>query len=131
MQLTKTGSKAKADRNFSSFHWLQCDKPNNNIKNPSIYIYFFRLPKKAKDFRIRCGSDGKYEIPPDYVWPVCRTDKEHQKECHCLGDPDITDPEVCMNIENGECTAKDSVQNQNKLNHKINRKKYTLYNLDK
>ena len=50
---------------------------------------------------------------------MCRTDKEHQKECHCLGDPDITDPEVCMNIENGECTAKDSVQNQNKLNHKI------------
>ena len=44
--------------------------------------------------KVRCGSDGNYEIPEDFVWPVCRTDEEHARTCHCLGDPDITDPEV-------------------------------------
>ena len=59
-----------------------------------------------KDFRIRCGGDGNYEIPDDFIWPVCRTDEDHRKQCHCLGDPDITDPEVCKDLEGGECKAK-------------------------
>ena len=45
-------------------------------------------------------------MPPDLVWPVCRTDEEHSRPCHCLGDPDITDPEVCKDLEGGECKAK-------------------------
>ena len=40
------------------------------------------------------------------MWPVCRTDEEHNKPCHCLGDPEVTDPEVCKDLEGGECKAK-------------------------
>ena len=72
----------------------------------TCYNSSLKLPDKAKDFRIRCGGDGKYEIEDNYIWPVCRTDEDHQKPCHCLGDPDVTDPEKCMNLENGECKAK-------------------------
>ena len=57
----------------------------------SIIYNIYSLSDSVK---VRCGSDGNYEIPADFVWPVCRTDEEHARTCHCLGDPDITDPEV-------------------------------------
>ena len=72
----------------------------------TCYNTSLKLPNKEPNFKVRCGSDGKYELPPNFVWPVCRTDEDHLKPCHCLGDPDVTNPEVCKNLENGECKAK-------------------------
>ena len=72
----------------------------------TCYDETLRLPDKAKSFDVECGSDGEYKIAEDAIWPVCRTTEEHSKPCHCLGDPDITDPEVCMDLEDGQCKAK-------------------------
>ena len=38
----------------------------------TCYNSSLKLANKAPDFRIRCGSDGQYEIPENFVWPVCR-----------------------------------------------------------
>lgn len=72
----------------------------------TCYNESLKLPNKEPNFKIRCGADGNYEIADNYIWPVCRTDEEHRKPCHCLGDPDITDPEKCKDLEDGQCKAK-------------------------
>ena len=77
-----------------------------------------KLADKSGKFEIQCGSDAQYKHGARDVWPVCQPEEKVAsfkltksnsrvkvgRDCHCLGDAHITDPELCLDL--ATCEAK-------------------------